>query len=103
MLLTKMDKIECKVSSDKEIKLNNKGSEHNWKFTLSTKSKLVLRNVGLMNDESRQYFSLSSIKQCGHITNKNEDDNEDLQKTEEIIQTDSLDSASGQQQVILVR
>ena len=102
MLLTKMDKIECKVSSDKEIKLNNKGSEHNWKFTLSTKSKLVLRNVGLMNDESRQYFSLSSIKQYGHITNKNEDDNEAVQKTEDIIQTDSLDSASGQQQVFQV-
>ena len=99
MLLTKMDKIECKVSGDKEIKLNNKGSEHIWTFTLSTKSKSVLRNVGLMNDESRQYFSLSCIKQCGHITNKNEDDNETLQKTEDVIQTDSLDSSLGQQQV----
>ena len=100
MLLTKMDKVECKVSGDKEIKLNNKGSEHIWKFTLSTKSKSVLRNVGLMNDESRQYFSLSSIKQCGHITKKNEDDSETLEKTEDIIQTDSLDSSSGQQQVL---
>ena len=103
MLLTKMDKIECKVSGDKEIKLNNKGSEHCWKFTISTKSKSVLRNVGLMNDESRQYFSLSSIKQCGHITDKNEDETEDAQKTDDIIQTESLDSSLGQQQVFLVR
>ena len=56
-----------------------------------------------MNDESRQYFSLSSIKQCGHITDKNEDENEDAQKTDDIIQTESLDSSLGQQQVLLVR
>ena len=98
MLLTKIDKIDCNVSGEKEIKLNNKGSEHNWKFTLSTKSKLVLRNVALMNDESRQYFSLSSIKQCGRITNQPETDCEVSPKTEDIIQTDSLDSSQGQQQ-----
>ena len=99
MLLTKMDKIECNVSGDKEIKLNNKGSEHSWKFTLSTKSKSVLRNVALMNDESRQYFSLSSIKQWGHITNQSETDVDASQKTEDVIHTDHLDSSQAQQQV----
>ena len=94
-----MEKVECNVSGAKEVKLNNKGSEHSWKFTLSTKSKLVLRNVALINDESRHHFSLSSVKQCGHITNQNDDDNDLPQKTEEVIHTDSLDSSQTQQQV----
>ena len=101
MLLTKMDKVECNVSGEKEVKLNNKGSEHNWKFTLSTKSKLVLRNVALINDESRHHFSLSSIKQCGHITNQNDADNDSPQKIEDISQTDTLDSSQAQQQVFV--
>ena len=50
MLVAKLDKVDCIVSGEKEIKVNNKGSEHVWNFTLFTKNNTILRNVALIND-----------------------------------------------------
>ena len=99
MLATKIDKVDCIVSGEKEIKVNNKGSEHFWNFTLSTKRNMILRNVALINDANRHYFSLASVKQSGQIFHREETLADPSQKIEDIVHTDSLESTPGQQQV----
>ena len=102
MLVTKLEKVDCVVSGEKEIKVNNKGSEHFWNFTLSTKSntpQMVLRNVALINDANRHHFSLASVKHCGRISNRDDASSDSTQKTEDVIKTDSLESTPTQQQV----
>ena len=105
MLVTKVDKVDCVVSGEKEVTLNNKGSEHFWNFTLSTKGsipQMSLRNVALINDANRHHFTIASVKHCGRISNHDETLNEPTQKIEEVLRTDYLEATPTQQQVKFV-
>ena len=110
--MTKIDKVDCTVSGEKEIKVHNKGSEHFWSFSLATKNDMKLLNVALINDASRHQFSLISVKQTGHIVNRDDQDYEILSiihesdKIEHIFETDLSDSPQEyrhQQQVKQIR
>ena len=99
MLVTKLEKVDCVVSGEKEIQVNNKGSEHFWNFTLFTKNKTILRNVALINDTHRHHFSLILVKHRGHFTGRDDTTIDPSQKIEDVQKTYDLESSPSQQQV----
>ena len=99
MLLPKLENVDCVTSGEKEIKVNSKGSEHSWTFTLETKN-MILRNVALLNDASRHQFSLVYVKHCGNLKTPNEPTPDDLtEQNNEIKRTYNLESTPTLQQV----
>lgn len=101
--MTKLDKVECAVSGEKDIKIGNKGSEHFWTFTLSTKDDSKLHYVALINDANRHHFSLVSVKHHGRLspTGAEEEDTADSsQKDNDFVsQIESPLAWTGQEQV----
>ena len=101
--MTKLDQIECAVSGEKDIKIGNKGSEHFWTFTLSTKDDSKLHYVALINDANRHQFSLVSVKHHGRLspTGAEEEDTADSSQkdTDFVSQIESPLAWTGQEQV----